>query len=165
MRDGKRITFRLSCSGKHRDISLCSADVYDAFDTRCHSSKKYAQTIRKLIDATVNARIQMKSTFLAGHKVWIHMGNGELATLYVVRHVVRHRNTLSSRLAIVAADIKVCMLDGNDMQESSNECVICFESLCDDCWKCARCRNRLHVTCAEQWKDNAGTCPFCRKAM
>ena len=38
-------------------------------------------TKAKLIDATVNARIQMKSTFLAGHKVWIHMGNGELATI------------------------------------------------------------------------------------
>jgi hypothetical protein len=163
--DNKTIRFHLACSDKHRDVCLLSADIYHAFETRCRTSKRYAATIRKLIDTTVSANIELRSTFLAGHKIWIHMGGGELATIYVVQHKVRHRNTMSSRLAIVAADLKVRMLNDNDMQDSSNECVICFESLCDDCWKCARCRNRLHVTCAKQWKDNAGTCPFCRKAM
>lgn len=165
----KTLTFKLVCKNKeHREIRVSCADVYKSFNDRCQDTKKYAAIIRRVLDTTKTARITTKTTRLAGHKIWIHLTQeaerGGLLTLYLTRACVVRDQKMTSRLAIVAADVRVRMLDVDDMVDASDECVICFERFGSDCWQCAGCRNRLHMGCFETWKSRGGVdCPFCRR--
>ena len=117
--------------------------------------------------------VKVKSTGLAGHKVWIRCEGGAFFTLYVVRVPRKegkrsNRSLRADRLAVVAIDAVVFMQD--DVQPTSQrldiqECAICLERMDGAClWKCEACGNCLHLACVRDWVTGkqSCSCPYCR---
>lgn len=165
----KILCFRLCCKEKqHRDVIIKCTEVYDAFCDKCAEIKRYATVIRGVLEATKTARLETKSTRLAGHKLFIPLDKDkeELLTLYITRSVVVCKNAPVDRLTIVAADIRIQMLQTEDLVDASEECVVCFEPMDTQRWHCSMCKNSLHEACLHTWKANGGSaCPFCRRAL
>jgi hypothetical protein len=169
-RDNKTITFRLSCN-YHRPsfVTLTGSDVYSSFEKKCNEIKLQMRRIREVYaSAPSSARMQVDihTTYLAGHKLWVRTGDGEFVTLYLVRHTSLKRRNIAHKLMIVAADICVLMPNEEKYEAPTLECAICLEEVSVACWKCVRCSNRLHTECVASWKQNPNaSCPFCRTPL
>lgn len=42
------------------------------------------------------------------------------------------------------------------------DCVICLQTLQQNCHKCERCSQLIHLECLRLWLSRNATCPFCR---
>lgn len=162
-RDAKPLVFTLTWKGHpERHVTLSGTQIYDEFERKCICMSRRMQVIRKLYRDTSNPQVLIKSTSMSGHKLWIHIGQGELVTLYIVKQVHKKGNV---RLMVVAVDIKVNNTT-LPVECSQSECPICFEVMeSGKTRECAVCKNAMHEHCAEMWKQKNATCPLCRSSF
>eukprot|EP00966_Prymnesium_polylepis_P013692 316055-Prymnesium_polylepis.1 len=107
-RDERPLTFTVACRGySDMHITLTGQQIYSVFEDKCAQTLKRMGIIRKMYEELHDPRVSLKSTLLAGHKLWIFTERGDLVTLYFVRHVKAKKSRQISQLLILAADIKV----------------------------------------------------------
>lgn len=162
--DSKTIVFQLMCNTKApKMVTLRCSEIYRAFQAKCAENKRFIATVRKLLDTTLSANIELKTTRYSGHKIFVHpeeASDGSFVTLYVIRHMTKRQQP---QLAIAAVDIRTHILDDTDLQNDLDECVVCMEELgTANLWKCSCCHNAMHQVCASKWLQTCNSCPFCR---
>lgn len=166
--DNKLVTFQLMCKTKApKLVTLSCSDIYKAFENKCNENKKFISVVRKVLNTTVNAKIELKTTRYAGHKIFLNPEDADsFVTLYVVRHVKKRQHALTNQLAICAVDIRTHIFDDTDLQDDQDECIICLEQLGTfNLWTCSICHNSMHQECTSRWLQTSSTCPFCRKQI
>jgi hypothetical protein len=170
-RDGKGFTVRVSHTGrKDHTTVIPGSRIYEEFERRCTQTADTAKILKKMYESMHSPKVQMKSTGLSGHKVWIKCEGETLITLYIVR-VAKNKGKRSDktykadRIAVVALEAIVFMQAEDSPASQSQECAICLEDMGDErLWKCDTCGNCLHLACVHDWvaEKRSCSCPYCR---
>lgn len=169
-RDSRPFTFNLK-TNYHQStvITLTGSDVYSAFESKCAGTKTTMRRLREMYAATpanVAVNVDVHTTALAGHKVWIQAVGTAFVTLYLMRRDSVKRGKGVHTLLIAAVDVCAEMIESGGYERPVLECAICLDDVALPCWECIECGNKLHTACASKWKQSkTAMCPFCRASM
>lgn len=150
------------------EVAIRGEDVYRAFEEKCKVRKDVARQLKTTIERSHNPDVTMRSSWIAGHKIFIQdlPEHCAMLTLYIMRKGSGSTKRKRALLAVVAVDMEVKMTVRPDAEDGADECAICLQALPGEgAWRCPSCRNRLHGDCARQWAAVKHACPFCRGEM